>query len=344
MRTFEGIEIGLINLRYAHTRIRSAKAVLSLSRSIERFGQICPVLVVPGQSPEHILIDGYLRVEALRRCGADHVNAQIWPNSETDALIHALANCQMREWDMFEEACLLRELSERHEITQGQIAHLLGKDKSWVSRRLSFLTTLPEDIVSAVHEGHLSSWAAHRVLTPLARANCEHAKLLAEALKKEPIATRNLALFFEHYKKANRAARENMVNQPHLFLKAVEVNETKKQAKTLSEGPEGRWARDINTVGSILKRLIGQVPVVFYAGQRQTERGRLLTALSRAKDLLNTLEQTVRGAADDRERNKADDSDPAPVRMRDPSYQPVAESVQKYGEAGYPQPHGGCAG
>ncbi|MBI5593568.1 MAG: hypothetical protein HY881_24210 [Deltaproteobacteria bacterium] len=45
------IEIAHLNLRYAHTRIRSVKAAVRMAEAIERFGQISPVLVVPGAAP-----------------------------------------------------------------------------------------------------------------------------------------------------------------------------------------------------------------------------------------------------------------------------------------------------
>ncbi len=323
------IEIAHLNLRYAHTRIHSAKAVLNLACSIDRFGQICPVLVVPGAAPEHVLIDGYLRVEALRRCGQDMVNAEIWPDKETEALIHVLANCQMRAWDMFEQACLLNELHERCQLTQTQIARFLGKDKSWVSRRLSFLNTLPEDIVTAVGSGHISSWSAPGVLTPWARANAEHARKLADSLKKEPLSTRNLALFFDHYKKANRRARENMVTRPRLFLKALESGQLKKRAKALKAGPEGCWLKEITTVERILTRLIGQVPAVFYTGQSN-----LLNAFAKVQEAMTRLERTIR----DHERKETDDFDAAPVRVQNPSYQSVVEGLAQYGASGSSEP------
>ncbi|MDO9109478.1 MAG: ParB/RepB/Spo0J family partition protein [Desulfatirhabdiaceae bacterium] len=296
MSWLEAIEIAHLNLRYAHTRIRSVAAAVRMAEAIERFGQSSPVLVVPGEvPPEFILIDGYLRVEALKRCGQDMVHAQIWPDKEAGALIHVLA--KGRSWDIFEQAALLKELYVHHELTQAQIARLLGKDKSWVSRRISFLTLLPDEILAAVRDGSISSWSAHRVLAPLARANGEHAAKLADNLKKESLSTRDLALFFDHYKKTNRNTRQNMVDQPHLFLKALETTTSKKQAKVLSDGPEGRWVQEIKAAGSILTRLINQVPVVLYAGQSQIEKSLLLTAFDKTWELMITLEKTVRGAS-----------------------------------------------
>ena len=83
----------------------------------------------------------------MKRCGQDMVQAQIWPDKEAPDLIQVLA--QGRSGDIFEPAALLKELYGHHQLTPAQIARLLGKDKSWVSRRISFLTWLPDEILDA---------------------------------------------------------------------------------------------------------------------------------------------------------------------------------------------------
>ncbi|WP_456243453.1 hypothetical protein [Thiorhodovibrio winogradskyi] len=57
--------------------------------------------------------------------------------------------------------------------SQHELAHAVGKDPSWVNRRLALLTQLGEPLQEAVRSGVLSSWAASRILAPLARA-CPH--------------------------------------------------------------------------------------------------------------------------------------------------------------------------
>ena len=90
----ETLEIGQLDLRYAHTRIRRPEALLPLMRSLEQWGQIRPVSVVPSDPPCHVLVDGYLRVEALRRCGKDMVLAEVWLCGEMEALLQVLMRVQ----------------------------------------------------------------------------------------------------------------------------------------------------------------------------------------------------------------------------------------------------------
>ena len=76
-REVKEIEIAQIHLRYAHTRIEWPQRVLALASSIERFGQILPVIVLREGINSFVLLDGYLRVKALKHCLRDTVMAEI---------------------------------------------------------------------------------------------------------------------------------------------------------------------------------------------------------------------------------------------------------------------------
>ena len=230
-----------------------------------------------------------------------------------------------RRWEMFEQALLIRELRGTHNLSEEKIARLLGRDKSWVSRRLSLFSTLPDEVLEMVRRGNISLWAASRVLTPLARANPEHAGILAENLVKEGMSTRELMKFFLHYQKANGRQREKMVVQPTLFLKALHSMEADKEAGYLREGPEGHWLRDMKALAGILSRLRRELPNVIYQGQGNVQRRLLLTAFEDGRRLFIALEKDIKEIASESHRG-----DPAshlgPLPAGDPSQgdQPAA--------------------
>jgi len=288
---FHIIELAQLEPRYAHTRIRRKDALLRMAGSIERFGQISPVGVVAENDNRYVLIDGYLRAGALRRCGRDTIKARVLAKDIQTALIEVLS--QSRRWDAIEQAGILRELNSSMGLSQAKIAALLGKQKSWVSRRLSLLEVLSDDLLKAVFSAKISTWAACRVLVPLARANVDHAKRLVESLDDQPLSSRDFALFYAHYKEANRKVRENMVSCPHLFLKAVESRKEDREAKSLRTGPEGQWIYDMGVVSHILTRLIKKVATVFYPGQKNLDQRALSTAFSEARQLFSTLTERV---------------------------------------------------
>ena len=294
LREVKEIEIAHLQLRYAHTRIHRPERVSSLASSIERFGQIIPVIALREGMDSLVLIDGYLRVKAVRRCRRDTVAAEIWECKEEEALVAVLARAHTRKWDPIEEAALLRELHHQHHLSQSRIASLLGRKQGWVSGRLALYDALSEDTLELIRKGCISTWAATRVIAPIARAIPEQGKVLSESLTKEDLSTRDLALFFRHYQKANRKQRENMVLQPALFLKALRAREEATEAKGLKEGVEGKWLRELRWIAHRLRGLLKEVPTLFYSGQGNLDRRILLTALEESQGLFVELEKKIR--------------------------------------------------
>jgi hypothetical protein len=170
-----------LELRFAGARLIESQAVDKLARSIERDGQIVPLIAVGGYSGAKdgkrlVFIDGYRRVAAHR------ASLERWPCDLAEAVMGVLVRTQGRSFAAIEEALLLRELTQGLGITrcaqalvsQREAAMRCGRDVSWVNRRLQLLSALSEATVVAVREGRLSTWSAARVIAPLARANSAH--------------------------------------------------------------------------------------------------------------------------------------------------------------------------
>jgi ParB family chromosome partitioning protein len=294
LREVKEIEMAQLQLRYAHTRIERPEKVLALASSIERYGQILPVIVLREGIHSFVLIDGYLRVKALKRCGSDTVLAEIWECKEEEALVQILARDNSRKWDLLEEAALLRELHDHSQLSQSRIASMVGRKQSWVSGRLALYHGLSEDLFELIRKGSISTWAASRVIVPIARAIPEHGKVLSENLSKESLSTREMAQFFQYYQKANRKQRDNMVREPFLFLKSLHAKDETAEAKVLKEGLEGKWLRDLRVITHMLRGLLREVPTLLYSGQANLDRRLLLTAFEESQTLFMKLENDLR--------------------------------------------------
>ena len=192
------LDLHRLELRFADSRLVEPRAVARLAESIERCGQIVPCVVVAapesqdgegGGAQALVLIDGYRRVGALRRLGRDTVSVEQWSCDLTTALLRVLARTQDRAFASIEEALLLRALVAEHGLSRHEVARRSGRDVSWVSRRLQLLSGLPDAALAAVRGGRLSSWAANRVIVPLARANPEHAERLLAMLATSPLSS-----------------------------------------------------------------------------------------------------------------------------------------------------------
>jgi ParB-like chromosome segregation protein Spo0J len=257
------LDLHRLDLRFAASRLVEPQAVARLAQSIERCGQIVPCIVVaaPGgagvddDAEALVLVDGYRRVAALRRLGRDTAGVEHWSCELADALLGLLARRQDRPFASIEEALLLRELVQGLGLSQHDIAHRSGRDVSWVSRRLQLLSGLPAAALAAVREGRLSSWAASRVIAPLARANTEHAERLLAALATAALSTRELHCWFAHYQQAPRSARERMIDRPRLFIDTLQATTARTAGARLRAGPEGECIGDLRCLEAVIARL-----------------------------------------------------------------------------------------
>ncbi len=289
------IELHQLVLRYEHTRIYKKSTVNRLYRSIECHGQLTPVTVVPAGEGDDlfILLDGYLRYKAMRMCARDTIAANISDTDEMATLLHLLANSDANRWEAIEQASLFNELKVRFDMSIGDIAKRTGKDKSWVKRRIDLVTSLPENALDAVRSGDLSTWSASRVLVPLARANSEHADRLTAHLRENPLSTRELAAFHEHYQKAGRTVRSRMVDNPTLFMKAAGLKKEKRRGAELASGPEGKWLKDMKVIYHILIRLKERLPAVHYPNQEALSAKEIRDSLNESRTLFEYIHKEV---------------------------------------------------
>ncbi len=278
---------------FAPLRLRDPAGLARLRASIEQQGQLMPVVVVPeADNDGHwVLIDGYRRLEALQRLGADRIWVDVWARSVDEALLACLARGPERAWEAIEEAALIEELARRHSLQA--IAQQLRRDVSWVSRRLSLIKALPEDLLEQVRHGRVSVWAATRILAPLARANSAHARTLLAQLTQQPLSTRELKRLYAHYQQATQRQRERLVENPGLFLRALESREQGAAEKRLADGPEGAWCKDLAVITQLLKRVLRQVPTLFAPEQDPVECARLRQAFAPTRREFQRLEQAL---------------------------------------------------
>ena len=183
-KTLMTVEHHCVQQPYSSLRLHKRGLLDGLVTSIENHGQLMPVVVVPLSTNRWILMDGYLRLKALRRLGKDTVDIEVWACNPAQALLALLMGHQSRAWEAIEEALLLQELHTQHGMSQSDIAKKIGRDQSWVSRRLSLLAQMPESIQQAMMTGKISLWSAVRILAPMARAIPEHGERLLQYMMK----------------------------------------------------------------------------------------------------------------------------------------------------------------
>jgi len=285
-----------LQLPYQSLRIRTETAKRRLMLSIHEHGLLTPVTVILAKDTVSpwIVIDGYLRIEALKELGHDLVSATVWNIEAADALLKAYRYNASRPWDQLDEANLIQELTTLHHYSQTQVAKRLGKSTSWICRRLQLLHDLPDFAQEAIQQGMISSWVASRILVPLARGNLDHAIQFVNYLHGHNHSSRDINAFYEHYLRSNRQIRTEITANPSLFFKVYALTKLEATASCDKLAPEHVWESKIAQATTCLQALQTILPAVFYRQQSQQEKQDLMASFNQLVSNFDLLQQALR--------------------------------------------------
>ena len=187
--SMEELVISEIGERYGVYRIVSPQADGAMVKSIRKYGQISPVVCVKGKDG-YELIDGFKRLRACRSLNQTTLKAKaIQVSGRVCKAAMIQLNWSGQSINEMEEALVVQSLHREDGLTQVEIAVLLGRDKSWVSRRISLMERLSEEVQEDIRLG-LISVITGRELAKLPRGNQKEA---AEAILKRRYTTREAA-------------------------------------------------------------------------------------------------------------------------------------------------------
>jgi len=240
------LELHQLELRYERLRKRHPPQERQLLASLVEIGQQLPIVVV-GEATRYVVIDGYKRVRALKRLSRDTVRGTRWEIGEVEALLlERRLRCAAE--DAFDQAWLLSELQERFGLSLEELARRFERSKSWVSRRLGLIQTLPARIHEHVREGHLPAHAAMKYLLPLARANAQAAIQLASTITPLKLTSRQVGALYAGWRSGTARTRELILAHPQIYLQA--------QSARVAAAPSAtqRWLDDLGALSGIARR------------------------------------------------------------------------------------------
>jgi ParB family chromosome partitioning protein len=143
--------------RFDDTRLKE------LADSIRNDGILQPV-VVRRKGAGFELIMGERRLQAARLAGVPSIPVVVRDVRDADALRLAIVeNIQREDLNAIEEAQAYRRLISEFAISQGDVAAMVGKDKSSVANTLRLLN-LPEEVQKMVEDGAITGGHARALL------------------------------------------------------------------------------------------------------------------------------------------------------------------------------------
>lgn len=161
----EGLDLSLSGLR-----ITNVSRTEQIERSMRLHGQLHPI-VVRAHERGYQVIDGYKRVYVAMELMIPFLECYILDVDEQQAKVLLLSyNRTNRSMEVWEEAMVLKSLLEGGDLDQRHLARLVGHSPSWVSRRLSLISKLDEEVATEIRMGSITSRHA-RALMRLPRGN-----------------------------------------------------------------------------------------------------------------------------------------------------------------------------
>jgi ParB/RepB/Spo0J family partition protein len=182
------LECQQIGEHYGRYRLHLPEAERAMARSLERYGQLSPVVVCRRQE-RYELIDGFKRLGAARTL-ARNLSARLLEADErtAKAAIYGLNRAGGRTREL-EEAWIIQALVREDGMSQVEVAELLGRHKSWVCRRLALIERLGSKAQDELRVGLLTATAARQIVQ-LPQGN--QAEVL-EAMRREALSSAELA-------------------------------------------------------------------------------------------------------------------------------------------------------
>ncbi len=139
-------------------------ALKELSESIRQYGVIQPVTVRKMREGTYELIAGERRLRAASLAGLLKIPAIVIEMEEEDSAIVALVeNIQRQNLSFMEEAFAYRQLLDKCNLTQEELARKIGKTQSAVANKIRLLK-LPQSIREIIKDNSLSERHARALL------------------------------------------------------------------------------------------------------------------------------------------------------------------------------------
>ena len=173
-------------------RLCAPKAQAQMRLSLSTCGQLTPVQAFRMESRLE-LFDGLKRLRAARELGWPRLRVEVHALESAGAKVRVLRCNAGAGLTELEEAWLVRSLCREDGLRQAQVALLLGRDKSWVCRRLALAEDLSDGVTASVRLGLLSATAAAE-LGRLQRCNQD---AVAEVVARRGLTTRQTGRLIE---------------------------------------------------------------------------------------------------------------------------------------------------
>lgn len=238
------------------------ESLQELADSIRVHGLAQPILVSPAAAPgEYELVAGERRLRAAKMAGLTEIPCVV--RTVNDRQRHELAlveNLQREDLNPLEEAASMRKLMDGFQLTQEEIARVLGKSRPAVANKLRLLD-LPEAVAQALAEGAITEGHA-RALLALEDAGSQAE--MARRILAERLTVRDVERLVADWASAHAEGRVKAPRRKNPDIRHMEEELQRLLGRRVSVDQKGKqkgWVKlefysiaDLETLLKILKR------------------------------------------------------------------------------------------
>lgn len=194
--------------------------IKELSDSIRNHGLAQPLIVTSSVVPgEYELIAGERRLRACKLAGLKEIPCIIRQANDKERFqLSLIENIQRENLNAIEEAKAYKRLNDEFDLTQENLAQIMGKDRSVVANSLRLLS-LPEDIQDSISSGLLSPGHG-RMLAGIEDEN--KIKDLAGKIITEKLTVREIEKIVADWKSVLGTVKKKLKKQDAEILKLSE--------------------------------------------------------------------------------------------------------------------------
>lgn len=194
-------------------------------KSIKQYGLIMPIVTVEDSSGHHTVLKGENELSVLKEMKVDKADVfvvSVKNKVDVNKAILLLSSMH-RELNPIAEGMLLRELLSSGEYNQKQLAELLMKSESWLSKRLSLVEQLSDHVANMVITQKVCPTIAQniaRIPKPLQDTFAN--KICSQLVSKSKVE--KLVVAFRN-KESSNALRDEIINDPLSALEHITERE-----------------------------------------------------------------------------------------------------------------------
>ena len=208
------------------------EAISTLADSIKEHGLLQPILVRPYKDGYQI-VAGERRWRACRLLGMTEIPAVVSEMTDIEVAQAAIVeNLQRENLNPIEEAEGFKELADKYNMTQEEIAQKVGRSRSAITNALRLLT-LPDEIVKMLSNGDITTGHAKAIL---AVDNAETQLMLAKQAAGGLITVRDIEKFTQKQNQPKKTVKKVKDN----YLTEMQIALTNSLGRKVKVEPKGK--------------------------------------------------------------------------------------------------------